>query len=231
VATKLNAGDVDRRDLFFIPPEEISACQEQNGRWQPHDEAAVEEMVASYEQCGQLQPVIVRRIENNRVALVLGFRRWLAALQWNRFHPDKPMKLKCVLSALNDEEALSRNVIENRERKSTSPVDDAHNARRLTENYGWTDARVAELFRVSASYLSQLKKLLTLPTDVQKRVHSGELSVATAVSLAALPKDEQAEVLKQIEPQPVTALEQVDRYRLAAEHGTRGAACTATRGS
>jgi ParB-like chromosome segregation protein Spo0J len=60
------------------------------------------------------------------------------------------MKLKAKVVIVNDEEAFRRDVVENRERAETSPVDDAHNQRRLREDFGWT-GRIAEFNHVTPS--------------------------------------------------------------------------------
>jgi hypothetical protein len=96
---------------------------------------------------------------------------------------------------------------EGRERRETTPVDNAVAQRRLREDYGWTDTKIAEFYRCSAPYVGTLKKLLTLPTRVQRLVHGKELSVQAATALADLPPDEQANVLATLLPeQPVSAL-------------------------
>jgi len=208
MAMKLNAGEVGRADYFFIDPEQIVVVEKLNGRAWPHDEESVASMAKSFEEDGgQLQPVQVRRIAGNKVQLVLGYRRYNAALLYNKLHPDKPMKLKAIVLQINDEEALRRNIIENHERKETTPIDDAFAQRRLREDYGWPDTRIAEFYRCCPPYVGTLKKLLTLPTKVQRLVHGRELSVQAATSLADLPPDEQAQVLASLLPgeQPAVA--------------------------
>src|SRR3984885_1578336 len=116
MSMKLNAGDVGRSDEFLIDPTEILVDDALNGRWQPHDAEAVENMVKSFEAEGQLQAVQVRRVHDNKVQLVLGYRRWNAAKLYNERHPDQPMKLNCKVVIGNDEEAFRRNIVENRER-------------------------------------------------------------------------------------------------------------------
>jgi ParB/RepB/Spo0J family partition protein len=195
MSMKLNAGDVVRQDEFLIDPQEILVDEALNGRWQPHNDEAVQNMVKSFEDEGQLQAVQVRRVHDNKVQLVLGYRRFNAARLYNERHPDQPMKLKCKVVIVNDEEAFRRNIAENRERAECSPVDDAHNQRRLREGFGWTDAKIAEFYHVSPPYVGVLKKLLTLPSDVQKLVHARRLSVQAATGLADLPAEEQKQIL------------------------------------
>lgn len=201
MAMRLNAGEVGRADYHFIDPEQIVVDEKLNGRAWPHDDESVASMAKSFEEDGgQLQPVQVRRVSDNKVQLVLGYRRYNAALLFNKLHPDKPMKLKAIVVQINDEEALRRNIVENHERKETTPVDDAFAQRRLREDYGWPDTRIAEFYRCSPPYVGILKKLLMLPTKVQRLVHGRELSVQAATALADLPPGEQAQVLASLMP-------------------------------
>jgi ParB family chromosome partitioning protein len=200
VAARINAGDVGRGDVFFIDPPEIIVDEKLNGRWKTHDAEAVEDMAKSFEAEGQLQPVQVRKVADNRVQLVLGYRRHRAALLYNQRHPDSPMKLKCVVVTVNDEEAFRRNIVENKQRAETTPIDDAFNHRRLREEFGWTDAMIAEFYGMTSSYVGLLKKLLMLPTAAQLHVHKRELSVQAAAALADLPAEEQKQALASQQP-------------------------------
>jgi ParB family transcriptional regulator, chromosome partitioning protein len=213
MSMKLNAGDVGRSDEFLIDPQEILVDETLNGRWQPHDDEAVENMVKSFEGDGQLQAVQVRRVHDNKVQLVLGYRRYNAAKLFNERHADGPMKLKCKVVIVNDEEAFRRNIVENRERAECSPVDDAHNQRRLREGFGWTDTKIADFYHVTPPYVGVLKKLLTLPSDVQKLVHDRQLSVQAATGLADLPADEQKQILTAGQTEGLTSQNVVKHVR------------------
>ena len=200
MAARINAGDVGRGDVFFIDPQEIIVDEKLNGRWTTHDAEAVEDMAKSFEAEGQLQPVQVRKVADNRVQLVLGYRRHRAALLYNQRHADSPMKLKCVVVTVNDEEAFRRNIVENKQRAETTPIDDAFNQRRLREEFGWTDTRIGEFYGMTSSYVGLLKKLLILPTDAQLHVHKRELAVQAAAALADLPAGEQKQALAGRQP-------------------------------
>lgn len=191
---------VGRFDGLTIDPADVVAAEGNNGRWAPHDDEAVNDLVRSYEEVGQLQPVVITRDHEKRPVLVAGYRRWKAAVRYNEKHPDAPIGLKCVLTTVNEEEAFQRNLIENLQRRETSPVDDAYNQRRLREVYGWADSRIAQFYRVSDTSVGRYKKLLTLSTDILKKVHSRELTVRAAVDLADLSPEDRREILA---PAPV----------------------------
>jgi hypothetical protein len=74
-------------------------------------------------------------------------------------------------------------------------MDDAYNQRRLREECGWTDTKIAEFYKVSPPYVGTLKKLLLLPTDIQLKVHRKEISVQAAIALTDLTPEEQKAVI------------------------------------
>lgn len=199
MAAKIDAGEVSRGEVFAIFPEHIIVSHDNNGsRWLEHSAEDVSDLVQSYETEGQLQPVQVRKVEDNKVQLVFGFRRWHAATEYNKKHPDKPMKLKCIVTNCNAEEALKRNIEENRNRKETSQVDDAYAARRLMEEFQWNQSRVAEFFRTDPGYIGNILNLLKLPRETQLQVHNKQLSYEAALGVAKLPEAEQKPILAEI---------------------------------
>lgn len=199
MAIQINAGEgVKRTDEFLVDPLQIKADNSVNGRWLPHDEVDILAKVRSFEQHGQLQPVVARRLPDKTLELVMGWGRRNAAIRYNELHPDSPMKLRvCVVDKISDEEALCKNIAENRDRKATTPMDDAINHVKLRK-HGWSDKKIAEDYGYKQAYVSQLKKLLSLPPDVQMKVHSKEISVGAAISLAStgLSAQEQQEAMQ-----------------------------------
>lgn len=192
--------DFTRQNEFLIAPEDIILGK--NGRWQPHPETgpdSVEEMYESFrDEKRQLQAVEVRRVAGNKVELVLGYRRMLGARMFNQRHPEAPMKLRAKVVTCNDEEALRRNVVENRVRSWTSPVDDAHNQRTFREEHGWDNERIAAFYKMSVKQVEKLEKIPALPFDIQMKIHMKELAVDAALGLTALPTAEQKEVIESI---------------------------------
>lgn len=192
MAMRLNAGDTGRQDLFSIFPENIVVNPSENGRREPHSQEEVEALARSILEYTQLEPVVVRRIEDNKVQLVAGYGRWAAVRLINTvLLPGSPIKLQCKVMDMNAEEAFVRNLVENIERAATTPIDDAHNQRRLREQYGWSEAKIADFYKRSVSYISQLRKTLALPSEIQQGVAQGDIPLSAALDLAALPAQEQ----------------------------------------
>jgi ParB/RepB/Spo0J family partition protein len=211
MATKIDAVGVDRRDIFHVPPSEIMMDVVANGRAYPHDDEGIMKLVKSFKEDGQIQPVLVRKVEGHKLQLVLGYRRYAASIKYNETYPEEPMKLKCLVTTMSPEEAFRRNIVENRERKETTPVDDAMNMGRLREDHGWTDTKIAEFYEVTPAYVCQLKKLLGLREHIRKLVHTKKLSLQSAFQMADLNEKEQDEILTEASAEGDTSTKSVTK--------------------
>jgi ParB family chromosome partitioning protein len=189
MAMQLNAGEIGRADLFSILPDNIVVNEADNGRAVPHSPEEIEALAHSILTYGQQQPVVVRRVADRKVALVSGYGRYKAVRHINAvLRPNSPVKLQCKVVDCNPEEAFVRNIVENNERAATTPVDDAHNQRRLREEFGWSEQRIADFYKRSVAYISQLRKTLQLSQPIQQAVVSGKMAVSTAIDLVELPE-------------------------------------------
>ena len=140
MAMTLNAGEVGRQDMFSIFPENIVVVDAENSRVVPHSPEETEALARSILEYGQQQPAVVRK--NRRQPCPACQRLWAwSAVTFidSTLRPANPIKLQCKVLDLNAEEAFVRSIVENNERSSTTPIDDAHAQRRLREEFGWTD--------------------------------------------------------------------------------------------
>lgn len=193
---KINAGEVGRIDVATVFPEFLLCADADNSRSVPHTEDEIKALADSILEHGQLQPCVGRRVADNKVQVVAGFGRCKAVAYINQYlRPDRPMKVLIRVTDMNSEEAFVRSIAENIERAATTPIDDAHAQRRLRDDFGWTDVRIAEFYKKSVSYIAQLRKTLQLSTELKAEVASGTLPLSTAVVLTELPEQERKEVV------------------------------------
>lgn len=189
-----------RKDMWYVDPRELVINVAENSRNPafPITEEAIAERAKSMLEQGQLQPIMIRKATDG-YHVVLGFTRALAGLLIvEKLQPcdvGKGFQLKCVLTDANAQEAYARSLAENLERNATTPMDDAYNQRKLREEFGWTEDKIAAMYKCSTSWLSQMKKLLTVTSVVQAKVHEGLLSVTRAIELADLSEAEQKDEL------------------------------------
>lgn len=204
MAVTLNVGEDKRRgDTYFVNPFDVIVKDELRGRHIPPTPEQIVERAVSMLTHGQLQPVQCRKDSEHRPVVILGFTRTAAARliregfeHDGQTYKDENFLLQLSLVDCNDEEAFTKNIVENAHRNETTPIDDAHNQRRLREMYAKTDAEIARTYGYgSSNRVMQYKRLLGLSREEQLLVHEGKLSVSAALDLLDAPADQRAEFL------------------------------------
>lgn len=194
MAMRLDAGEVGRSDLYAFFPEHIVVVHDENSRKVPHTSEEIEALAERIRQHGQQQPAVVRRIQGNKVQLVAGYGR-CQAVAWLNERYSPVIKLQCKVVDLNAEDAFVCSIVENSDRKNTTPIDDAHAQRRLREEFHWSEDRIAEFYKKSVASIGQLRKTLQLSAPLQAKVANGQMPVSTAMDVAKLPEKEREEVV------------------------------------
>jgi ParB family chromosome partitioning protein len=143
------------------------------------DESQLDELVASMQSSGLLQPVVVRP-RNGGYELIAGERRWRAAtrLGWT--------KIPAVVKDVDDQTLLTLALIENLQRDDLSPIDEAAGYQRLATDFQLPQVEIARLVGRNRVTIANLLRLLQLPADVQSLVHERKLSEGHARALLAL---------------------------------------------
>ena len=142
-------------------------------------EAELEALAQSIREKGILQPLLVRSLTATETdfELIAGERRWRAA-QRVGLH-----EVPIIIRQISDSEALEIALIENLQREDLSPLEEAEAYRRLIDEFGRTQAGLAEALGKSRSHVANTVRLLALPAPVRHRVDEGELSAGHARAL------------------------------------------------
>jgi len=142
-------------------------------------EAELEALAQSIREKGILQPLLVRSLnaQETDFELIAGERRWRAA-QRVGLHA-----VPIIIRQISDSEALEIALIENLQREDLSPLEEAEAYRRLIDEFGRTQAGLAEALGKSRSHVANTLRLLALPAPVRHRVDAGELSAGHARAL------------------------------------------------
>ena len=154
-------------------------------RFQPRvrfDEKKLDELAQSIKKNGIIQPIAVRADVNNseRFEIVAGERRWLAA-QKAGLH-DVPI----IILDLNDNEALEVSIVENIQRDDLNIIEEAKGYKRLADEFGYDQEKIAKFMSKSRSHISNTMRLLTLPVDVLGMIEEGNLTAGQARPLVGL---------------------------------------------
>ena len=143
------------------------------------DEAKIEELAASIRNQGIIQPLVVRR-KGDGYELIAGERRWRAAMRAGL------AQVPIVVRDASDHEALQLALVENLQREDLNPIEEANGYRRLLEEFQWSQEEMAEKVGKSRPAIANSMRLLSLPTEVQQEVSSGNLPAGQARALLGL---------------------------------------------
>ena len=143
------------------------------------DEAKLQELAMSIRDQGIIQPLVVRP-KGERFELIAGERRWRAAMKAGL------NRVPVVVREASDHDALQLALIENLQREDLNPIEEATGYRRLQEEFTWSQEEVAEKVGKSRPAVANALRLLSLPSEVQQEVASGNLPAGQARALLGL---------------------------------------------
>ena len=156
-----------------------------SNKFQPRknfDEDSLQELINSIKERGIIQPIIVRRSNDNKLKyeIIAGERRWLAA-QKAGLH-----EVPVVISDVDDLKSLEFAIIENVQRHDLNAVEEAKGYKRLIDDFSYDQERVAKFIGKSRSHITNCLRLLTLPSEVLTLIETQDITPGHAKILVGL---------------------------------------------
>jgi len=198
----------------------------QRGRYQPRVDMrpeTLEELAASIKAQGVVQPIVVRPIaapaggESQRYEIIAGERRWRAAQIAGL------ADIPAVIRHIPDEAAIAVALIENIQRESLNPLEEARALERLITEFELTHAQAAEAVGRSRAAVSNLLRLLELAPEVGALLERRELEMGHARALLALSaRRQQAEVATIVAKKSLSVRETEALVRRMQQRGKDG---------
>ena len=148
------------------------------------DETALNELVASIQSSGVIQPIVVRHISGGRYQLITGERRWKAAMRAGLG------TIPALVREVSNQQAMEMTIIENLQRQDLNPMDQAHAFDRLAREFALTQEQVAKRTGAERASVANYLRLLKLPPEVQMCVQQGAISFSHAKLLMSLDSPE-----------------------------------------
>lgn len=146
-----------------------------------NDETALNELAASIQEHGLIQPVIVTRgREPEHYFLIAGERRLIAA---------RKAGLKSIPAILRDateQQRLVLALIENIQRADLNPLEEAEAYRQLAEDFGLSHAEIATRVGKSRAAVTNTLRLLNLPLVVKQTLTKNLIREGHARALLSL---------------------------------------------
>ena len=165
-------------------------------RFQPRkdfNDEAQKQLVASLQQSGIIQPIVVRKTEKG-YEIIAGERRWRAA-QAAGFQ-DVPI----IIREATDREAAELSLVENIQREELNAVEEANAYQTLMDQFQLSQEAIATRVGKDRSTIANTVRLLKLPQEAKTSLVEKTITPGHARSLLALNSaQEQVQVLRLIE--------------------------------
>ena len=146
------------------------------------EKEALEELKNSIKERGIIQPLIVRKSDDqdDKFELIAGERRWQAA-QSAGLH-----EVPVVIIEADNLKSLELAIIENVQRKDLNPVEEAESYNNLIQNFGYDHEKVSQFIGKSRSHISNSIRLLSLPEKILDLIRNNKISQGHAKVLVGL---------------------------------------------
>jgi ParB family transcriptional regulator, chromosome partitioning protein len=178
--------------LVKIPVENISP-----NPFQPRvnfDPVTLEELQKSILENGLIQPVTVRRVENNRYELISGERRLKACIAIG--YREIPAY---IIKVDSEESMLAMALIENIQREKLNPVEIGMAYKRLMDECHLTQEQIADKVGKDRTTVANSIRLLKLPKEILDSLISEKITFGHARALINIPSEAmQLDALKKI---------------------------------
>ena len=156
-----------------------------SNKFQPRkifDEENLQELTNSIKERGIIQPIIVRRSNNDtsKFEIIAGERRFLAA-QKAGLH-----EVPVVITEADDLKSLEFAIVENVQRNDLNAIEEARGYQRLIKDFSYDQEKVAKFIGKSRSHIANFLRLLALPEQVLSLIENKKLSPGHAKILVGL---------------------------------------------
>ena len=158
------------------------------GKYQPRknfDQEKLQELANSIVNNGLVQPIIVNFVSNGKYQIIAGERRYRAC---------KMIGLKeipVIIKNLSDKEIFEIALIENIQREELTAIEEAESYEKLMNDFGYTQAKLADALGKSRSHVANLLRLNHLPDSIKLMINNGQLTMGHARCLIGLENAEE----------------------------------------
>ena len=150
------------------------------------DENELKDLQESISKNGILQPLVVRRLDNDKFELIAGERRLRSAkaLKWE--------KVPCVIrkDVSSDQSRLVFALVENIQRENLNPIEEALAYKQLNEDYGLTHEEIGQRVGKSRVGVTNIVRVLQLPAEIQRGMVEGKITMGHAKAILMIPDPE-----------------------------------------
>ena len=146
------------------------------------DKAALDELSSSIKEQGIIQPLIVRKSDeqDDKFELIAGERRWQAAQSAGL------NEIPVVIISADNLKSLELAIIENVQRKDLNAIEEAESYKNLIDKFNYDQDKVSKFIGKSRSHISNSLRLLSLPEKLIDMIRLEKISQGHAKILIGL---------------------------------------------
>lgn len=178
-------------NILYIPTKKIIANQ-----YQPRkhfDKETLEELSQSIKNYGIIQPLSVRKINDDQYELIAGERRLRAAIIAGL------KAVPAIIVNISDTESATIALLENIQREDLNFIEEAEAYQKLLQEHGYTQEYLANSIGKKQSTIANKLRILKLDEEIRKSILENSLTERHARALLRLPnKKLQVKVLKTV---------------------------------
>mgnify|MGYP002525040938 CR=1 FL=1 len=180
----------EQHNLQTLPIEFL-----QRGKYQPRKDInpeKLQELANSIRAQGIVQPVVVRKADQNKYEIIAGERRWRAAQLAGL------AELPVVIKDVDDRTAIAMSLIENIQREDLNPLEESEALKRLGDEFEMTHQQISEAVGKSRATVTNLLRLIDLQPEVKTMLQTGSLEMGHARALLGLQGESQIAAAKKV---------------------------------
>ncbi len=164
-------------NLYKIPLSAISADTNQPRKI--FNEVTLNELAASIAKQGVLQPIIIRKNDNENFDT-----EFIVIAGERRFRASKIAGLEQIpaLFSKGDPEEIA--LIENLQREDLKPIEEAEAYQRVIESHKYTHEHLSEVVGKSRTTISELLTLISLPDSVKEQCRTADTPKSVLLEIA-----------------------------------------------
>lgn len=141
------------------------------------DENSLIELASSIKELGIIQPITVRKTEDDKFQLITGERRYRAAQKAGL------KRIPAYIRFADDQAMLEMALVENIQREDLDAIEVAISYQRLIEECKLTQENLSERVGKKRSTISNYLRLLKLPAEIQLGIRDKQISMGHARAL------------------------------------------------
>lgn len=144
------------------------------------DEESLNELATSIKQIGVIQPITLRKVDDDTYQIIAGERRYRASLMAGL------ETIPAYIKTVDDDEVMEMALVENIQREDLNSIEIALAYQNLIESLSLTQEQLSERVGKKRATIANYLRLLKLPAEVQMGIKNRKIDMGHARALVTI---------------------------------------------